>query len=518
MRTSQNPQVFISYAHDDREKILKLYEDLKVRGVNVWLDEKDLKPGELWKKAIQNQIPKSKFFLFCVSESALRKTENGEGFVDTELQQAYELAQEQSTKEFIIIPVRLEDTGYGDHRISTRHQVKLFSDWDTEVDKLAVYMGGKSLETGEEGEEITADEALLDSFQGKADTAYYAGDYKKALPFYEVLVSMRPGDEEAWLMKGNTLGELRRNKEALESFERAIDINSEYFPPWHGKGNTLIELSSNEDALRSYEKAIELKPDFYPSWNGKGNALRNLRRERESLESYERAIELKPDFYHSWNGKGNTLSNLDRNKEALESYEKAIRLRPDYAYAWSGKGSVLLKLNRNKEALHSFEKAIEYQPELHIAWNGKGSAFWDMGRDEEAMTSFEKALECIDLAIHREGVNYLWYQKGRILNILGRPSKALLALEEAKIYNKDDSDVFNGIGFTLIALGRLDEAIHALNEALIFRSEYAIPLYNKGIVYKKMGHKIKAEKFFKRARRSNKNIDEEMKKWVALLQ
>jgi|GEM_PF-6862511 len=145
MSTSKKPQVFISYSHSDVDKVIKLYDDLKTRGVNVWLDKKDLEPGALWKNAIQKQIPKSRYFLFCLSKSALEKTEKGDGFLDDELQQAYELAQEQNSREFSIVPVRLENVGFGDHRISTMHQFDLFEDWDVGIDKLAFVLGGHSL-------------------------------------------------------------------------------------------------------------------------------------------------------------------------------------------------------------------------------------------------------------------------------------------------------------------------------------------------------------------------------------
>ena len=65
MSTSEPPQVFLSYAHDDIDTVRKLNADLKERRVNVWFDKDSLAPGR-WKTQIQKAIPKSRYFLFVL--------------------------------------------------------------------------------------------------------------------------------------------------------------------------------------------------------------------------------------------------------------------------------------------------------------------------------------------------------------------------------------------------------------------------------------------------------------------
>ena len=148
MSSSKPPQVFISYAQDDLETVSQLYRDLKDRGVNVWFDKISLKPGSLWRTEIEKAIPQSRYFLFCISEAALEKTSDGSGFVDDELQKAYEIAMAQDMRHFTIVPVRLEDVGRGDHRLSTFQQFDLFEDWEPVIDHLAsVFLQGSFIET-----------------------------------------------------------------------------------------------------------------------------------------------------------------------------------------------------------------------------------------------------------------------------------------------------------------------------------------------------------------------------------
>ncbi|WP_143842227.1 tetratricopeptide repeat protein [Nostoc sp. 106C] len=126
-------------------------------------------------------------------------------------------------------------------------------------------------------------------------------------------------------------------KEAIASFEQAINIQPNKHEAWYSKGNALKNLGRNEEAISSYDKALSIQPDYHYAWNNRGNALQNLGRNEEAISSYDKAIELKLDYHNAWNNRGNALQNLGRNEEAISSYDKAIELKLDYHNAW-GKG------------------------------------------------------------------------------------------------------------------------------------------------------------------------------------
>ncbi|NET62402.1 MAG: tetratricopeptide repeat protein [Symploca sp. SIO2E6] len=80
------------------------------------------------------------------------------------------------------------------------------------------------------------------------------------------------------------------------------------------------------EAITSYDQAIEIKPDYVNAWNNRGNELGKLGKYTEAIASYEKAIEIKPDHANAWVGRGFALESLKRYDDALESYEKAIQL------------------------------------------------------------------------------------------------------------------------------------------------------------------------------------------------
>ena len=49
-----------------------------------------------------------------------------------------------------------------------------------------------------------------------------------------------------------------RLNESIDTYDRAIDLNPEWALPWYGKGESLDQLGQHEDALEAYDKAVEL--------------------------------------------------------------------------------------------------------------------------------------------------------------------------------------------------------------------------------------------------------------------
>ena len=70
----------------------------------------------------------------------------------------------QDERHFTILPVRLEECGHGDHRLSIFQQVDLFKDWEVNVDKLAAYLGASV-------DEKSDDEKLVAALFNKAQQA-----------------------------------------------------------------------------------------------------------------------------------------------------------------------------------------------------------------------------------------------------------------------------------------------------------------------------------------------------------
>ena len=442
MSKSEKPQVFISYAHDDLEKVEKLYNDLKSRDVNVWMDKVDLQPGP-WKRQIEKQIPKCRYFLFCISQASLKKAAEGNGFVEEELQHAYNIADKQDLKSFTILPVRFEDVGHGDNRLSIHQQYDLFENWEKEIDRLATILEGRVLNESDIEKTLSAEEQLIEGVMNKAYVARVTEKYADAYGLFNAVTLIDPKHSEAWHHKGWSLFRLGRYEESIQAYDEALRLKNDNFLTWNNRGFAFTRLGKFEEALSSYEKAIRLNPDEARPWWNTGYALAGLGRYEEAVEAYNKAIQRKSDDALTWSNKGYALSKLNRYEEAIEAYNKAILLpleeyntaiqrKSGDALTWGNKGYALSKLNRYEEAIEAYNKAILIMPNHALTWNNLADAFLRLARLDEALEASIKAIEIE--SIHGS----FWHTKGEILAAMDRHDDAIIAFTRAKDLGFED--------------------------------------------------------------------------------
>ena len=65
-------------------------------------------------------------------------------------------------------------------------------------------------------------------------------------------------------------------QQAIQVFNKAIHLKSDYPEAYYNRGNILTKLGQLEETLASYDQAIQLKPDYAQAYNNRGNALTEL--------------------------------------------------------------------------------------------------------------------------------------------------------------------------------------------------------------------------------------------------
>ena len=117
------PQVniFLIYAHSDKETVRKLHQRLIRDGINAWLDAQNLQPGQDWPHEIRKAILNSDLVLVCLS----RVFNKQPGFRHEELKIALEKAKLLDDGKVFIIPVRLENCKMPES-LAHLHRVDLF--------------------------------------------------------------------------------------------------------------------------------------------------------------------------------------------------------------------------------------------------------------------------------------------------------------------------------------------------------------------------------------------------------
>ena len=155
------------------------------------------------------------------------------------------------------------------------------------------------------------------------------------------------------------------------------------------KAHLLLELGNlhraakeYKEALVSYDQALEVKPDNHEAWNNRGNALRNLGRYEEAIAAYDQALEVKPDKHEAWYNRGIALRNLGRYEEAIAAYDQALKIKPDKQEAWYGKACNYALQGNVELAVENLQKAIHLSPDKYREMAKTDSDFDSIREDE----------------------------------------------------------------------------------------------------------------------------------------
>lgn len=119
-------RVFISYAKEDKGHAEKLYDDLKLAGVETWIDYVNLIPGQRWELAIRKAISSCRYFIALLSSRSVGKR----GFVQKEIRYALEIADEFPDDRVFIIPLRIDDCEPSFEGLRKLHRLDLFTSYE----------------------------------------------------------------------------------------------------------------------------------------------------------------------------------------------------------------------------------------------------------------------------------------------------------------------------------------------------------------------------------------------------
>jgi len=104
MKLSKQLQLFILYARCDQEAVYRLYRRVVREGVNAWLDQEKILPGQDWQYEIRKAIHNSDIVIVCLSRQFNRQG----GYRHEELKIALERANSFPESRIFLIPARLE--------------------------------------------------------------------------------------------------------------------------------------------------------------------------------------------------------------------------------------------------------------------------------------------------------------------------------------------------------------------------------------------------------------------------
>jgi tetratricopeptide (TPR) repeat protein len=207
------------------------------------------------------------------------------------------------------------------------------------------------------------------------------GRREEAIQAFDKAVQLQPDDADLWWQLGDGLIAAGRSTEALLCFQHTIRLNPGHADAAYGAGYLLQELGRFDEALVELNRSAQLKPDHAPTLQVRAVVLKNLNRLEEALADNMRAMALDPTDADTCCNMGNALQALERHEEALSWYERSLtmrcdegspKIRPDVGSATNitNKAISLTALGRLEEAMAAYRLSFSIDPsQPKTVWN-----------------------------------------------------------------------------------------------------------------------------------------------------
>lgn len=285
---------------------------------------------------------------------------------------------------------------------------------------------------------------------------------------------------------------LGRYEEAVDYFEdylRSTD-RSRHLSALLGLGHAYYRQKAFPQALMQYQKAVKLDGTCVRAHVSLANVLCSQHQYRAAAHAYDLALRLDSTDQRAHLGRAVTAFRTGEYKAAVTHFRRAgeaidPRNREHFDFFVSQGFSILRAGGRGQDAEPHFQTALKLNNKSPVAYAGLSEA-------HIRANSFPAALQYAELALKRDVDNdHLLTNRGNLFFKFEEFNKAHEAYRRAAARNPRNLNAFNGVGYTLMELDRLDES-RRIYDSLLARNPKEFLFNNRGIVKSYLG--VRSEK------------------------
>ena len=194
--------------------------------------------------------------------------------------------------------------------------------------------------TSKGNENIQESEEDLSSLIQKAYEFDDLEDYSKAIYFYNQAINLNDDGENSidssiYYSRGRCYWRLKKYEEAIDNFDKAIDLNPNDDRYFYIRGLCYDELKKYEEAIDNFDKAIDLNPNDDRYFYFRGLCYYELDENEKAIQAFDASIEILSDvgdyFYYRAKAKLDS-TEIYKINEIIEDLNKAVSLLDDSSF------------------------------------------------------------------------------------------------------------------------------------------------------------------------------------------
>lgn len=221
------------------------------------------------------------------------------------------------------------------------------------------------------------------------------GEHAEMIRSLNVLVGKDENDAEAYYWLGRAYSMARKNKETMESFQRAVELSPKLEAAYEG----LIELYTNREPPNLYELRI-LYQDMVKNIGPRPEYLRKICDINTQDATYEpayiscqEAIAKDPNTADAYVNLALALEGMRKHDEAMSTIRKAVAQFPQSEFAHYVYGKLLEDQKSFVEAMNSYKKATQSDAKSARSWLGLATSSFEIRKFDISLEAYKKACQ-----------------------------------------------------------------------------------------------------------------------------
>jgi serine/threonine-protein kinase len=290
-----------------------------------------------------------------------------------------------------------------------------------------------------------------------------------------------------------------RRKEIRHLTARAVERAPDQPMPWVAQARLFLLEGKSHEAEQAARKAVEQGPDFDRGYTVLGEALIDQGHLEDGLDQIRRGVAVGEGSLRARLVLAARLQGASRYEEAAAELQKVLALDPDHPTANNNLGYIYLRSGRNLDALPLFRKVFEATHDARSA-NNLGFTYFNLDRMDEAIQAFKEANR-LDPSLytppHNLGESYEKIGNGE--EARRWYAAAIKTYDDVLAKGGSRAALLSGRAFCAGKLGRYDEALENIQEALKSKPNDNEFLFRAAQIYALAGDRTKALAYVRRA-------------------
>ncbi|SPE41040.1 TPR repeat-containing protein [Candidatus Sulfopaludibacter sp. SbA3] len=191
---------------------------------------------------------------------------------------------------------------------------------------------------------------------------YWAGYPERALPYLAETLRVRPDNWKALQAMARIQLGLGRNRDALASFQRAIDLKKDYPPAFVGAGEAYARQDDQANAQRMFQRALELDAKCADAMNQLGLLAAGASDLAGARRWFQQAIEAQKDHPGAINNLGVLYAKMGQPEDAIAAFRYGIKTNPDDAELYLNLGRIYVMMGEREKARAVLDELLERKP------------------------------------------------------------------------------------------------------------------------------------------------------------